>query len=119
MDPVFILVAAIGFAIRVLISWKMETVYQSPFTFSPASFYGVIDGTTLDVGRVMSARMRPGDIIEGDHVTSCVIRSIDTGTRGPGKSTVSRSQPVRPRPLMTATPGLQLHELGPAGTGPP
>ena len=107
LDPKIILVAAIGFAILILISWQMETVYKAPFTFSPASFYGDINGTTLDVARVMFAQLRLGDTVQGERVTSCVIERMDTGTGGPGTYTVSISQSVRTRTLMTATPGLQ------------
>lgn len=119
IDPKILLVAAIGFAIFVLVSRQMEVVYRPSHTFSPASFYGAIDGTTLDVARVMFAQLRLGDTVQGDGVTSCVIRSMDTGTGGPGAYTVSISQSVRSRTLMTATPGLQPHELDPADTGPP
>ena len=119
IDPKIILVAATGFAIFVLISWQMETVYKAPFTFSPASFYGAINGTKLDVARVMFAHLRLGDTVQGERVTSCVIERMDTGTGGPGTYTVSISQVVRSRTLMTATPGLQPHELDPADSGPP
>jgi|APCry1669188879_1035177.scaffolds.fasta_scaffold34866_2 hypothetical protein len=119
LDPKIILVAATGFAIFVLISWQMETVYEAPFTFSPASFYGDINGTTLDVARVMFAHLRLGDTVQGDGVTSCVIERMNTGTGGPGTYTVSISQVVRFRTLMTATPGIQPHELDLADVGPP
>lgn len=119
LDPKIILVAAIGFAIFVLISWQMETVYKAPFTFSPDSFYGDINGTRLDVARVMFAQIRLGDTIQGERVTSCVIERMNTGTGGPGTYTVSISQVVRSRTLMTATPGIQPHELNPAHYGPP
>ena len=119
LDPKIILVAATGFAIFILISRQMEVVYRPPHTFSPASFYGAINGTTLDVARVMFAHLRLGDTVQGERVTSCVIERMDTGTPGPGTCTVSISQVVRSRTLMTATPGLQPHELDPADSGPP
>lgn len=56
---------------------------------------------------------------QGEHVTRCVKERMDPGTRGPGTCTVSISQFVRSRSLMTATPGLQPHERDPAETGPP
>ena len=119
MDPKFIFVAATGFAILILISWQIETMYKAPFTFSPASFYGDINGTKLDVARVMFAHLRLGDTVQGDGVTSCVIERMNTGTGGPGTYTVSISQVVRSRTLMTATPGIQPHELDPADYGRP
>lgn len=119
MDPKFIFIMATGFAIFILISRQLEVVYRPPHTFSPASFYGAINGTTLDVARVMFAHLRLGDTVEGGRVTSCVIDRMDTGTGGPGTYTVSISQVVRSRTLMTATPGLQPHELDPADSGPP
>jgi len=119
MDPKIILVALIGFAIFVLISRQMETLYQPPFTFSPASFYGDIKGTTLDVARVTFAQLRLGDTVQGDGVTSCVILSMDTGTGGSGTYTVSKSQSVRSGTLMTATPGIDLENPNPAHTGSP
>ena len=92
---------------------------SSPFTFSPASFYADINGKTLDVPRVMFAHLRPGDTVQGDGVTSCVLERMNTGTGRPGTYIVSISQSARTRTLMTATPGLQPHELDPADTGPP
>jgi len=56
-----ILVAAIGFAILVLISQRMEVLYRPPHTFSPASFFGAFNGTVLDVARVLFAQIRLGD----------------------------------------------------------
>ena len=58
-----ILVAAIGFAILILVSQRMEVRYRPPHTFSPASFFGAINGTMLDVARVLFAQIRLGDTV--------------------------------------------------------
>lgn len=94
-------------------------MYRPAHIINPASFNADINGTTLDVARVMFARIRLGDTIQGERVTWCVIERMDTGTGGPGTYIVSISQSVRSPTLMTATPGLQPHEHDPADTGPP
>ena len=58
-----ILVAAIGFAILILVSQRMKVLYRPPHTFSPASFFGAINGTMLDVARVLFAQTRLGDTV--------------------------------------------------------
>ena len=75
----------------------------------------------LPIGPETWVRLNCASVVtgQGEHVTPCVIERMDPGTRGPGTYTVSISQFVRSRTLMTATPGLQPHERDPADTGPP
>ena len=110
-----------GNGVDVQQGWSLprEVMYRPAHIFNPASFNADINGTTLDVARVMFAHLRLGDTVQGDGVTSCVIRSMDTGTGGSGTYTVSISQSVRTRTLMTATHGIQPHELDLADVGPP